>query len=144
MDVNGRSDAARSQAIRTQHSLDAILDAIASSSPDDAGAELALAKEEIEGLHEGLRTRTVIGQAIGMLMVEKSLTSDEAFAELVELSSQAKAKLRDVATRKVSAADAQASASNERTASAASEAHTVDPTAFLRGRASAARTSAAG
>jgi AmiR/NasT family two-component response regulator len=83
MDVNGGSAATFSQATETQILLD-----------------------EIEGLRDALRTRTLIGQAVGILMSEKCLTTDEAFAELVATSSHSNVKLRDVAARMVALAEA--------------------------------------
>lgn len=71
---------------------------------------LVRARQQIDGLEEALRTRTTIGQAVGMLMREKTLTSDEAFAELVELSSHTNVKIRDIASRMVDEASARASA----------------------------------
>lgn len=58
---------------------------------------------EIEQLREGLQTRTMIGQATGLLMAQEGLTSDEAFQKLVHVSQNANIKLRDVAQRYVQA-----------------------------------------
>lgn len=56
----------------------------------DAGAHL-------EQLSEALETRTMIGQATGLLMAQEGLTSDEAFQKLVKVSQNANIKLRDIA-----------------------------------------------
>lgn len=72
-----------------------------------AGVTLANAREllgrgvQVEQLQEGLETRTVIGQAIGLLMAEENITSDEAFQRLVAVSQEANVKLRDIARRYV-------------------------------------------
>lgn len=52
-------------------------------------------------LEEALLTRTVIGQATGLLMAQEGLTSEEAFARLVRVSQNANLKLRDIAQRYV-------------------------------------------
>lgn len=69
-----------------------------------ANVEAYLAKEaQIEQLQEGLQTRTMIGQATGLLMAQEGLTSDEAFQKLVNVSQNANIKLREIAQRYVSA-----------------------------------------
>ena len=108
MDGHGSSAVARTQALHTDGSLDQLVKAISAAGTDGSSAELARAQEEIEGLHAGLRTRTTIGQAVGLLMRDKALTSDEAFGELVEMSMHANVKLRDIAARMVEDANAQA------------------------------------
>lgn len=50
-------------------------------------------------LEEALVTRTTIGQAVGVLMAQEGLTSDEAFDKLVHVSQNANLKLRDIAQR---------------------------------------------
>jgi ANTAR domain-containing protein len=94
-------------------SLDEVLDAIARAHPgaldsEEATTALRQAREEIETLKEALRTRTVIGQAVGLLMYESTITSDAAFAQLVANSSHTNVKLRDIATRLVEEANEQA------------------------------------
>lgn len=54
-------------------------------------------------LEEGLVTRTTIGQALGLLMAQEALTSEEAFDKLVQVSQNANIKLRDIAQRYVEA-----------------------------------------
>ncbi len=72
-----------------------------------AASALANAKEflargtQIEQLEEGLQTRTMIGQATGLLMAQEGLTSEEAFQKLVKVSQTANVKLRDIAERYV-------------------------------------------
>jgi AmiR/NasT family two-component response regulator len=108
MDGNGGSAATQSQAARVPQgpiTLDSLMHALGGSEEVSAAA-LKHANEEILGLREALRTRTLIGQAVGMLMAEKGLSTNEAFAELVETSSHANLKLRAVAARMVELADA--------------------------------------
>jgi transcriptional regulator with GAF, ATPase, and Fis domain len=63
--------------------------------------QLAETKHEVAQLEEGLKTRTMIGQATGLLMAQEGLTSEEAFAKLVKVSQAANIKLRDIAQRYV-------------------------------------------
>lgn len=86
--------------------------AIAHASDEVLEARDALlqAREEIKTLKEALRTRTIIGQATGMLMRELNLSADDAFAHLVELSSHSNVKIRDIATRMVDEANVPANA----------------------------------
>ena len=60
-----------------------------------------LAEREIQTLRAALDTRSTIGQAIGIVMTEKSLTSEAAFAHLVEISSNTNVKIRDIAAEMV-------------------------------------------
>jgi len=60
-------------------------------------------KQQVEQLRDGLGTRTIIGQATGLLMAHEGLTSEEAFQKLVNASQQANIKLRDIAQRYVAA-----------------------------------------
>jgi len=78
-----------------------------SAAPDPV-VELELARAEISTLNEALRTRTTIGEAIGLLMQEKTLTADGAFAHLVEVSSHTNTKIREIAARMVEEATARA------------------------------------
>ena len=107
MDAHDGSAATRSPTTQTRAQLSGTLDVPAAGEVETAAA-LVHAKGEILGLRDALHSRTQIGQAVGMLMAEKGLSSDEAFAELVETSSHSKAKLRDVAARMVELADAHA------------------------------------
>ena len=56
---------------------------------------------QLEQLEEGLKSRTMIGQATGLLMAQEGLTSEEAFQKLVKVSQTANVKLRDIAQRYV-------------------------------------------
>jgi AmiR/NasT family two-component response regulator len=56
-------------------------------------------QQKIEQLEEALETRTVIGQAVGMLMERFDIGKDEAFAFLVRCSSHENRKLHDIATQ---------------------------------------------
>ncbi|NIK59061.1 GAF and ANTAR domain-containing protein [Kribbella shirazensis] len=61
-----------------------------------------------ETMNEALRTRNLIGQAIGIVMERYRLTSDRAFAFLVRTSQQGNLKLYDVAAGVVADANAKA------------------------------------
>ena len=76
------------------------------SEPPDQNVldELVRAREENAQLKQALSSRTVIGQATGVLMATSSLAPEDAFAELVKRSSHANRKLRDVAADVVAAA----------------------------------------
>jgi len=52
--------------------------------------------QRVEQLEAALRTRTVIGQAIGITMERYSITHDRAFQFLVRLSQSTNVKLRDI------------------------------------------------
>ena len=52
---------------------------------------------ELDNLHEALHTRTVIGQAVGILMERYGLEDQQAFAFLTRLSSTQHVKLRELA-----------------------------------------------
>jgi hypothetical protein len=72
----------------------------------DAAAEQAVLQEgEIRHLEGVITARNVIGQAMGLVMARKGLSSDEAFAHLSRLSQDSNTRLRDVAAGMV--ADAQ-------------------------------------
>lgn len=58
---------------------------------------------QVRQLEEALKTRTIIGQATGLLMAQESLTSEEAFQKLVQVSQKSNVKLRDIAQRYVEA-----------------------------------------
>ena len=104
MDENGGSVATSSQAAQVPVWLDESV--VLRARVDGSAAELAEAHREIAGLREALRTRSLIGQAVGILMADKGLSTEEAFAKLVETSSHSNVKLRDVAARMVERADA--------------------------------------
>jgi hypothetical protein len=54
---------------------------------------------EIQNLREAVRTRTMIGTAVGIVMERYNLTDDRAFAFLTRLSQDGNVKLREVARR---------------------------------------------
>lgn len=58
-------------------------------------------EEKIDQLEEGLKTRQVIGQAIGILMATRSLDADGAFDVLRKASQKSNIKLRDIADKVV-------------------------------------------
>jgi hypothetical protein len=97
----------------TAPSLDEILDAIAQVGDEQFDAEesaqaLVLAREEIDTLKEALRTRTVIGQATGIIMAERGMSAQAAFAHLVTTSSHTNVKIREIAARMVDEANQKA------------------------------------
>lgn len=57
------------------------------------------ASQEIEDLQTALDSRTVVAQAVGILMERYTLTAPAAFAVLVRVSSTTNTKLRDIAAR---------------------------------------------
>jgi GAF domain-containing protein len=63
---------------------------------------------EIDALNEGMSTRSTIGQAIGMLMAQYTLSDDAAFGLLVRMSSTSNVKLRDIAAQLVQEANKRA------------------------------------
>ncbi|MCW2847006.1 MAG: hypothetical protein JWR90_980 [Marmoricola sp.] len=63
---------------------------------------------QIDALNEGLKTRSTIGQAIGMLMGQYTLNDDAAFGLLVRMSSTSNLKLRDIAAHLVDEANQRA------------------------------------
>jgi len=71
----------------------------------DSPTALDVALEEVEGLRRALETRTMIGQAVGIVMNQRSLSAEDAFAHLVDLSSHSNTKLRDVAASIVTEAE---------------------------------------
>jgi hypothetical protein len=69
-------------------------------------AAMALAYSiEIEGLKDAIRSRTRIGQAVGIVMERYKLPEQQAFAFLTRLSQQGNIKLRRVADELVEALD---------------------------------------
>jgi GAF domain-containing protein len=58
---------------------------------------------QVEQLQDALKTRTMIGQATGLLMAQEGLTSEEAFQKLVQVSQHSNVKLREIAQRYVQA-----------------------------------------
>jgi GAF domain-containing protein len=70
-----------------------------------AHAAIALGHaRQVESLNEALQTRSVIGQAMGILMQRYTLDPDAAFGLLVRTSSHANVKLRDIADQMVAEA----------------------------------------
>jgi GAF domain-containing protein len=61
-----------------------------------AGVAIAYARH-VENLEEAVRTRTTIGQAVGIVMERYRLDDERAFAFLARLSQQRNVKLRTVA-----------------------------------------------
>jgi GAF domain-containing protein len=73
-----------------------------------AGGALSVAwrmaerEDRVDHLTQGLVTRQVIGQAVGLLMAQRRCTAEEAFALLKGASQRSNEKLRDVAARMIS------------------------------------------
>ena len=67
----------------------------------DALLALGQAQQEIATLKQALESRTVIGQATGMLMVQFGLSAEHAFAHLIKRSSHTNVKVRVIATSMV-------------------------------------------
>lgn len=63
----------------------------------DSAAAFAEAHAQIENLEAALATNRTIGVAIGILIERHKISSDAAFARLVEVSQHTNRKLRDVA-----------------------------------------------
>jgi GAF domain-containing protein len=82
------------------HDVSADAQALAQLFATHAAIALRHAHER-ETLTQGLLTRTVIGQAIGILMERYEMDEDRAFAFLVRASSHANIKLRAVARKLV-------------------------------------------
>ncbi|MDP9067582.1 MAG: ANTAR domain-containing protein [Actinomycetota bacterium] len=80
---------------------------------DDVESALAGAKAQVAQLEEALLTRTTIGQAVGLLMAQEGLGSEEAFMKLVHVSQNANIKLRDIAQRYVDAWEERVTGSKE-------------------------------
>jgi hypothetical protein len=79
-----------------------------------AHAAIALGNaREREELNAALTTRSVIGQAMGILMQKHTLDADGAFGLLIRTSSYTNVKLRVVAERMVSEANAKAAAAKQ-------------------------------
>jgi hypothetical protein len=66
------------------------------------------AQREITTLKACLDRRTIIGEAIGITMIQAGITADAAFARLVDLSQNTNVKVRDLAQRIVDEANRQA------------------------------------
>lgn len=65
--------------------------------------ELVDSRSQVDQLQQALQTRTMIGQATGLLMAQEGLSSEEAFQKLVRVSQTANIKLREIAQRYVEA-----------------------------------------
>lgn len=82
-------------------------DVVPAQAPSDRHLAAALeeARQEISTLRAGLARRTLIGQAIGITMIQAGVTADAAFARLVSRSQDANLKVRDLAQRIVEEAN---------------------------------------
>lgn len=78
-----------------------------------ANAQAYLQKEEQLGqLEEALASRTMIGQATGLLMAQEGMSSEEAFQKLVKVSQNSNIKLREIAQRYVNAWETKTESTN--------------------------------
>jgi len=59
---------------------------------------------KIQQLEAGMESRSVIGEAIGLLMASRKCTKEEAFTILTEISQKSNIKLKEIASRLVDAA----------------------------------------
>ena len=64
---------------------------------DPAPAGIDDAQHEIEHLRRALETRTVIGQAMGILMERRKITGGEAFEQLKQASQRTNVRLAQLA-----------------------------------------------
>ncbi len=113
----------------TSEDIDPDAECIAELFATHAAIALGNARE-VDSLQEALRTRKMIGQALGMLMTEYTLDEDAAFGLLVRTSSVTNVKLRDIAADMVK--DANARAVDKSSAKRASRSSTPsDPIAAL-------------
>jgi AmiR/NasT family two-component response regulator len=69
--------------------------------------ELEAAEQSNRHLIEALSTRTVIGQATGIIMERYKLGPDAAFAVLLRTSSESNRKVREIAEQLVSTGHAE-------------------------------------
>jgi hypothetical protein len=80
---------------------------VAQSWAGQAGGALSVAwrmaerEKAVDHLTQGMATRQVIGQAVGLLMAHRRCTADEAFELLKGASQRSNEKLRDVAARMI-------------------------------------------
>jgi GAF domain-containing protein len=69
----------------------------------------ALAREKdqqhIKNLEQGMVTRQMIGQAVGIIMAARHVSADEAFEQMKRISQSTNVKLRDIAEDLVSKSD---------------------------------------
>jgi transcriptional regulator with GAF, ATPase, and Fis domain len=88
-------------------------DAIAAGAVFAAQAGVALAnalthqknEQKVEQLEEGIRTRQVIGEAVGIIMATRKIPAEKAFEILKAISQHTNVKLREVAAGLVSRVD---------------------------------------
>lgn len=79
-----------------------------------ANARALFARDaQLSQLGDGLHSRTLIGQATGLLMAQEGPSSEEAFQKLVHVSQTSNVKLRDIAQRHVQAWEQQTTSSKD-------------------------------
>jgi GAF domain-containing protein len=112
--VGGESKAAMNIYAKSVHAFDGSDEAAAVIFARQAGIVLAnreafaRSEEVTEQLREALKSREMIGEAKGILMERESLTQDQAFDRLRELSQKTNRKLREIAEEIVSGAESDA------------------------------------
>jgi GAF domain-containing protein len=112
LNVDGRSRGALNLYSTEPSAFGPADEAVAARWAGQAAGALAVAlriadgDEKAEQLRGGLDTRTVIGQAVGLLMAQERCTAEQAFALLKHSSQRRNVKLRDVAAGLVAAFEA--------------------------------------
>lgn len=86
------------QALRPGQHEEGLLFAAQAAVAVSNARELLNKQAEVDQLSEGIKTRTIIGQATGLLMAQEGLTSEEAFQKLVQISQTTNVKLREIAS----------------------------------------------
>ncbi len=84
----------------------------AGTEPAPAGVEVAALVAKVETLERGLLSRTVIGQAQGILVERHKITVEAAFGMLVHASTTTNRKLYDIAAELVLTGELQGSAAD--------------------------------
>ena len=100
---------ARSDAVDDLKALPGVRDTDVCWMPNATGSVIPHERDDLEKkiaeLETDLRSRTVIGQATGLVMAHKGVSSSDAFGWLVHRSRAANRKLRDMAKEYVEAWD---------------------------------------
>ncbi len=93
-EIIARGIVVREEARLTRDRARELVDAVAA---DDNGRLL----REVESLTEALGTRTIIANAVGLLMASGGVTRDEGFDQLRRASQRTNRKLREIAVEMV-------------------------------------------
>lgn len=62
-------------------------------------------QQQIHQLEEGMKTRQMVGQAVGLVMASQKVDADEAFRILVRISQRTNVKVRELAQRLIDEAN---------------------------------------